>query len=163
MGESSIWIPLASMNQHSRFIVGATGKGRSYFLQQCANQEGISYEKMLARDIKLKEEQQIKLKREQQMKDAKRLQMVRNAYWDASSEDEFYCIHDSISEFCGINPSKEQVKCVFDTLPAGIIGSGIKWGFDDTDVRDNIYDYIRSNAIKMWNLINRHNGTILEK
>ncbi len=80
------------------------------------------------------------------MKNVKQLQAIRDAYWDASDEDEFYDIHDSISELLGVEPSKEQLKRVFDSLPVDIIGSGIQWGFNDTVVRDSVYCYIRDNA-----------------
>lgn len=136
------------MNNYHLIAFGATAKGKSNFLKKYSEQEGISYEeaerrcqpteKMLAIQRKQKEEKDLR--------NVKRLQAVRDAYWSASDEEEFDCIHDSCFEILDMKLSKEQVKRIFDSLPESIIGSGIKWGFDDTVVGDDIYCYVRDNA-----------------
>lgn len=78
-----------------------------------------------------------------------RLQAVRDAYWANSDIDglEFAAIHDSLVEFCEFDdPSNQQCKAVFDLLPSSLIGGGVQWGFDDSEVRDGIYAFVRTNA-----------------
>lgn len=77
-----------------------------------------------------------------------RLQDVKNAYFNASEIDEFSDISDGISEFCEIdNATPLQIKSVFDLLGESIIGRGISFGFDDTEVRDEIYAFMDANKI----------------
>lgn len=131
-------------------MMGSSGKGKSRLLQQYAQQEGISYEEAERRCQPTKEELERRRNEteESRVKDAKRLQAVRDAYWSATDADsnEFSSMHDACTQFLGRELSHDQLKRVFDYLPGEIIGSGIKWGFDDTVVRDNIYEYIRDNA-----------------
>lgn len=139
------------MSPPSGFIkrfVAPKGTGKSFFLKQHADQDGISYEEAVLCS-KPTEEMLAKrrnLDEEQQLKNAKRLQAVRDAYWLASDYEEFYCIHDSCTEFLAMDLAKDQLRLIFNILPSDIIGSGIKWGFYDTEVREKIYCYIRDNA-----------------
>lgn len=81
-----------------------------------------------------------------------RLQAIRDAFWKHTDLDnsEFYAIWNGLSEFCDVTkPSPAQIKKVFDLLPQGIIGQGIQWGFDDSEVRDEIYGFVKNNALKI--------------
>ncbi|MFY1903644.1 hypothetical protein ACOTBZ_28565 [Achromobacter xylosoxidans] len=42
-------------------------------------------------------------------------------------------------------PSLAQLKAVFMMLPATIVGTGLSWGFDDTEVGDDIHRFIDDN------------------
>jgi hypothetical protein len=42
-------------------------------------------------------------------------------------------------------PTDEQVKALFMILPKHIIGEGISWGFNDTVVGDNTYEFVQDN------------------
>lgn len=132
-------------------IIGTTGQGKSALLMEEVLRRGIPYEQ-LVKELEPTLEQKERMKKmeeERHSREEARLQAVRDAYWAASNLDdlEFATIHDALVEFCEINdPTNTQSKAVFDLLPAGIIGGGIQWGFDDTEVRDNIYIFVRDNA-----------------
>lgn len=127
---------------HHLFIFGSTGKGHSSFTGQ-------------PQQASLFEENSEFYSNQEKIKDSKktqRLQNIREAYWLSTLEIdselfEFSTIHDSLVEFLNIDsPTIEEQKIVFDLLPQHIIGGGISWGFNDTEVRDNIYVFIRENA-----------------
>lgn len=79
------------------------------------------------------------------MEPDKRLQGVRDAYWDGSDENEFDVLRDTIVDCLGIDPSTDQVRAVFNLLPAEIIANVIRWGFRDTVVCEEAYVFIRKN------------------
>jgi len=77
-----------------------------------------------------------------------RLKAVREAYWYASDENsgEFNALHGALSSINpDCTPSIGQQKILFFMLPDTIIGHGISWGFDDTEVRESIYDFTEKN------------------
>lgn len=82
-------------------------------------------------------------------REAKRLDAVREAYWQASNEDDFDRLHDAlvstVMQDSANEPTTEQIKALFMMLPAQIIGLGISWGFSDTEVGDDIYTFIEEN------------------
>ncbi|OAD16452.1 hypothetical protein [Achromobacter insolitus] len=131
-------------------IIGSTGKGRSSLLQAEADRRGISYEELehcLEPTKEQKEQMRMREEAEQQEEEL-RLQAVRQAIWDAWSDDEsaFSRIHDAlVSTVMDDSPSQAQLKAVFMMLSATIIGKGISWGFDDTEVGDDIYQFIEEN------------------
>ncbi len=82
-----------------------------------------------------------------QMND-KRLNAVREAYWNSTPEDSFDldALHDALLDIEGLeSPSRDQQKALFMMLPEAIIGSGISWGFRDTEVRDEIHGFVAKN------------------
>lgn len=123
------------------FILGTTGKGRSSFIGE-AQQTSLFED-----DSELYNNQQKK----KDNKRTQRLQNIREAYWLSTLEIdselfEFATIHDSLVEFLNIkDPTIDEQKVVFDLLPQHIIGAGISWGFNDTEVRDNIYTFVQKN------------------
>lgn len=140
----------ATLSQHT-LIIGTSGTGRSRFLEKEAARRGISVFE-LQREMAPSEEQ--KAAHHQSANDRKtqaevRLQSVRDAYWtsSAAASSEFSAIYDAIFNVIGIKaPSPAQMKAVFDLMPSNVIGNGVAWGFDDTDVRDSISVYVRENA-----------------
>lgn len=132
-------------------IIGQSGKGRSAITQQLADQEGVSYEEMERRCQPTKEqiEHREQEQQEARMADEKRLQLVREAYWSGSRESDFSDLHNSIVEVTGVAPTIEQIRSVFNFLPAEIISGAIQWGLDDTEVRDNAYVFIQENESKV--------------
>lgn len=131
-------------------IIGSTGKGRSSLLRAEAVRRGISYEELEHRLERTQEQKERMRMREEagQREEEQRLQAVRQAIWDAWSDDEsaFSRIHDAlVSMVMDDSPSQVQLKAVFMMLPATIIGKGISWGFDDTEVGDDIYQFIEVN------------------
>lgn len=130
----------------------------SVFLQAEARRLGITYDELLKRMEPTDEQKQktVEIVEELKRKEDHRLQMVRDAYWSVSDIDglEFATIHDALIEFCGIDvPTNTQSKTVFDLLPFEIIGNGIRWGFSDTEVRDDIYIFVRENAESVKNAV----------
>lgn len=125
---------------HHLFILGTSGKGRSSFI-------GEPQQASLFDDLPNNTYQSPKENKEEQ-----RLTLIKHTYWNASLNIdpnlyEFATIHDSLVEFLNMeNPSLEEQKVVFDLLPQYVIGLGISWGFDDTEVRDKIYVFVRENV-----------------
>ncbi|RMW17481.1 hypothetical protein [Pseudomonas syringae group genomosp. 7] len=134
--------------QHTMIIGG--GKGRSLILEAEAKKRGITVEELEALTGPTDEEkEQIRLQNElTEARDAKRLLSVCQAYWDHTSpssgeRDEF---HDTLIAWGFTNhPSEEQQKALLFMLPQHIVGHGIAWGFEDTDVRSQIHDFISEN------------------
>ena len=137
-------------NKHT-MILGTSARGKSTLLQAEALRLGITYDELLKR-LEPTEEQKQKeaaMTKELKRKEDNRLQAVRDAYWSATDVDEleFAAIYDALVKFCGIDePTNTQAKAVFDLLPSEIIGGGIQWGFSDTEVRDDIYSFVRDNV-----------------
>lgn len=131
-------------------IMGPTVRGKSLLLQAEADRLGISYEEVERRLEPTNEQRdQMRVREEgEERKEERRLQAVRQAIWDAWSDDDiaFSRIHDAlVSTVMNDPPSLAQVKAVFMMLPAAIIGTGISWGFDDTEVGDDIHRFIHEN------------------
>lgn len=79
----------------------------------------------------------------------KRLNAVREAYWQTSAEGDFYSLHDAlvstVMKGSRISPTQHHIKALFMMLPASIIGQGVAWGFGDTEVGDDIYSFVEKN------------------
>lgn len=148
--QSDVFIATAKDGTQHTLILGATRRGKSRLLQTEAARLGISYEE-LERRLEPTDEQkeQMHMREEaEERKEEQRLQAVRQAVWDAWSDDEiaFSRIHDAlVSTVMDKSPTEEQLKRVFMLLPATIIGRGVSWGFDDTEVGDDIYRFIEEN------------------
>lgn len=134
---------------HHTLIIGTTGTGRSVFLEQEAARRGIPLED-LQRQLEPTDEQKISQREHADARahrEAVRLAAVREAYWTYSDRQEFDSLHDALINYCDVPaPTTEQMKRAFAMLPEEVIGSGIRWGFDDTEVRDAVYSYVRDNA-----------------
>lgn len=157
-------LPFITQNQseYTNVIIGVSGGGRSSKILELAEQRAISYEEaeLLCQPSKEQLEARAQEMEEEKKTSNVRLQKVRDAYWLATPEGdgEFWVISDSCNEFLGIDPTRDQVKAIFDFLPRQIIGGGIQWGFDDTEVRDEVYVYVRDNADKLKSAL----GLLLE-
>lgn len=80
--------------------------------------------------------------------EAARLAAVREAFWNASNPEsqEFYPLSDALTNvFDCEDPTSEQIKALFCMLPADIIGAGIQFGFADSEVRDEIWEFVEEN------------------
>jgi len=131
-------------------VIGTSTRGRSRLLEQQAESLGISYDELLKK-LEPTDEQKERMMVEQDRRkqaDANRLKAVAEAYWAATSPDdsELDVLHDALLEVEGLeSPSREQQRALFVMLPATIVGSGISWGFSDTEVRENIYAFVVEN------------------
>jgi len=78
--------------------------------------------------------------------DTERLDAVRRAWWDATPADdtELYSLCDVLTSQIPelVDPTHEQQRVVFMMLPDGIIGGVIQWGLSDTEVRDQIHEFV---------------------
>lgn len=140
----------AGGNTQHLMIIGSTRKGKSLLLQAEANRLGISYEELERRlEPTAEQEEQMRMREEaEERKEEERLQAVRQAVWDAWSDDDsaFTRLHDAmVSTVMEESPSRAQMKAVFMLLPATVIGLGIAWGFTDTEVGDDIHRFIEEN------------------
>ena len=92
-------------------------------------------------------------KREKEMKLLNRLKTV---YWDSldNKSYELSRIHDcTIDIFMLDGLSDEQLKSIFFLLPREIFGNAIQWGFSDTVVGDNIYEWLSKNKQDILKII----------
>jgi hypothetical protein len=88
------------------------------------------------------------MSRETKQKEAARLAAVREAYW-VGTEPEYFersVLRDALvlAEIVA-KPLLAQVKALFMMLPGTIIGQGIAWGLDDTEVRGSIHRFVDEN------------------
>jgi hypothetical protein len=132
-------------------IFGTSGQGKSGLLQAEALRLGISYDELLRRMAPTPEqvkEQERMRQDEAQQAGAKRLNAVREAFWSLTPPGhyDFDCLHDVLStaDLAG-EPTPAQVKALFMMLPSDILGSAISWGFNDTEVRERIYEFVERN------------------
>jgi hypothetical protein len=79
---------------------------------------------------------------------AVRQQAVREAYWANTPSDssDLWPVSDALSEVLGQgDASSEQLKAVFLMLPDKIFALAMVWGFSDTEVRDQVHEFIAAN------------------
>lgn len=140
-------------NEHVRhhMVLGHAGRGKSAALQEAALRKGISYNELL-KELEPTEQQRgaaYMHKQAEEDREAKRLTAVCEAYWQSSSEHDFGRLHDALASTlmkgAKHRPTTGQLKTLFMMLPAKTIGLGIAWGFDDTEVGDDICRFIHEN------------------
>jgi len=131
-------------------IVGGSGKGKSTLLMAEARRRGISYEELEKQLQPSPEQIEAAHERESliEAQEAKCLAAVCEAYWantplESSSLQQ---LHDTlvVTELAE-EPTPAQVKSLLLLLPAHIVGQGIAWGFEDTDVRGHVYEHVEEN------------------
>lgn len=80
---------------------------------------------------------------------ANRLEAVCDAYFAHSEEDDFGRVHDALYEAVfqdfETGPTFEQIKVFVKLLPENIVGKAISWGFSDTEVGDEVFEFARDN------------------
>lgn len=117
-----------------------------------AKQRGISYEELLKQlepsdDAKLAARERAQTRAQHELI---RLNAVRQAYWTQTDPDDsdLWSLHDALQQIGNIEfPTREQQRILFFMLPADVIGNGIAWGFDDTEVRGAIWEFVRENVV----------------
>ncbi|MEY2161437.1 hypothetical protein [Rhodanobacter sp. FW106-PBR-LB-2-11] len=140
---------------HHTLILGASGSGKSAFLQELALRRGVPYEQLL-REVQPTAEQVDRARErreERNTMDTKRLDAVRRAWWDATPADdtELYALSDVLTSQIPelADPTHEQQRVVFMMLPDVIIGGVIQWGLSDTEVRDQVYVFVRDHLAEV--------------
>ncbi|MGN5048832.1 hypothetical protein ACTG16_23305 [Aeromonas sp. 23P] len=136
------------------YMVGTTAMGKSrivdQFIKEEAARRGIPVEDLIlemASKLDSQEPLSIHFKQEEQKKVSdKRLDAVKAAYWEATPEDETLDMVDTLLQLMPDvdNITMEQKKAVFMMLPSSVIGLIVKWGMDDTEARDQIYEFVES-------------------
>jgi len=77
-----------------------------------------------------------------------RLHAVRHAYWDSTPPNayEIWKLKQALMQTnVLIDPTMEQVKIFFLMVPASVLSDALKWGFNDSHVTTELYDYILTN------------------
>ena len=64
------------------------------------------------------------------------------------SENDLDALHDVYLEVMNERLEKERLYEIHALLPDDIKADGVRWGFDDTVVRDSVYVYLRDNLKK---------------
>ena len=57
-------------------------------------------------------------------------------------EGDFDSLHDTVFDLTDISLSHEQLLKIFNMLPQHLKDDAIRWGVDDSVVRDNIYEHL---------------------
>jgi hypothetical protein len=57
-------------------------------------------------------------------------------------EGDFDSLHDTVFDLTDVSLNHEQLLKVFEMLPQHIKDDAIRWGVDDSVVRDNIYEQL---------------------
>lgn len=80
----------------------------------------------------------------------KLLKDLMNMYFDNISVSDLAHFHDTIIESLDLKRKleKDELYKIFITLPQYIFWWVIKWDMNDTQVRDDIYEYIYENKDK---------------
>ncbi|MDO8728368.1 MAG: hypothetical protein Q7K26_00585 [bacterium] len=147
-GAANIFVSSDGANTHTLFI-GSSRRGRSMLITADAARRGISYEEAEKDWLPTEAEKQAEADREQveQIKHDRRTAAVREAYWISTDPEsgEFDSLHDVLSNICKRDPTDEQVRRLFNMLPAEVIGEGVKLSFTDTVVGDEIHEFVREN------------------
>lgn len=85
----------------------------------------------------------------EELRSAKRLEAICDTYFAHSEERDFSRVHDALCEAMSqdleTGPTFEQIKVFVKMLPQNIVGKGISWGFDDTEVGDEVYVFAQEN------------------
>jgi hypothetical protein len=143
--------PLATVkNGNHTLFVGGIGEGKRPFLMEEARKRGITF-KELEEQMEPSPEQ-LKAARERQQaiqtQEAKCLAAICEAYWANTplKSSSLQQLSDTLAA-TGIveHPKPAQVKALLLLLPADILGQGIAWGFEDSDVRSQIYRHVDEN------------------
>lgn len=128
-------------------IVGGSGNAKSALLVAEARRRGISYEELLQPSPE-QIEADCESESFSEAQEAKCLAAVCEAYWANSplESTSLQQLRDTlvVAELSE-EPTSEEVKALLLLLPAHIVGQGIAWGFEDTDVRDQVYEYVVAN------------------
>lgn len=74
----------------------------------------------------------------------------------ASKQDKYNRIHDSFYDVTGEEPTDKTIHKISEMLDNDIRLLAEKWGWDDTEVRDNVCHWIKRN----YNLRRKENGKI---
>lgn len=146
MADKHIAVPAFNIGAHT-MVLGTTGKGRSKIIDDEADRLGISVEELerrLAPSPEALERQRI-LQEEQQRRAQRRLSAMKQAYWENSEAGDFDRLHDAIVSQIDVELGIGQIRAVFDRLPEDIFGLAVQHGFDDTEVGDHVYRFIRDN------------------
>ncbi len=134
---------------HHTMVLGSTNRGKSAIMQAEAARLGISYDALLQRLEPMavqREQQRIQQASEERIENT-RLDAVREAYWSHTPDvlRDLGSLYDALVD-AGVNdPTPEQIKTVFMMLPADILGLAISWGFSDTEVGDQICQFVSVN------------------
>lgn len=146
---------------HHRLIFGSSGKGRSGVLTKMAQQMGISYDEMLQKMEPTPEQKQAAYARAESRRNMEkaRLRAVCEAYWANSTEESLSWFAEQVAWACGLpfeqNIPPAVLKQIFMTLPAGVVGLGIAYGFTDTEVRADVCQYLEQAAPELLKQISQ--------
>jgi len=145
-----IFITNKNGNTYHKMIIGTSRQGKSALLQSEARRLGITYEELLQRMEPTEEqkEQQRMRQAEEDRAEEQRLKAVRIAFWQNTPKghNDLNRLHDVLVVADVVeDPTPEQIKSFFMTLPADIIGSALSWGFSDTEVRERTYEFVEQN------------------
>ncbi|ORJ49436.1 hypothetical protein B2M27_15645 (plasmid) [Kluyvera intermedia] len=116
-------------------MIGPAGQGKSVLLQAAAPTEEQQEQETMRQEAEDRAEDQ-------------RLNAVREAFWHNTPEGHHdrELLHDLlVASGIAEEPTAEQIRAFFMTLPADIISAALSWGFCDTGVRERTYAFAQQN------------------
>jgi len=138
----------ASGETHHVMILAPTRRGKSTLLQLEAARLGISYEELLKRlEPSAEEKERARVREEEaELREGARLDALRQVLWDTKDDDLEGILNDVLS-VSGVRekPMPKHCKALFWLLPKHLIGLGVAWDFSDTEVREDIYQFVQEN------------------
>ena len=79
---------------------------------------------------------------------------LKTTYWATSDPMEFCNLRDALCHFGNVTEvSDDQQRAFFMALPGTTFGQGVTWGFDDTEVRDDVWSFARDNPAIVANAL----------
>ena len=78
---------------------------------------------------------------------------IVNVCLEHFDDDDFFSIQDAVNENLNVTITSQKAKEIFKILDFLIICDVIKWGFSDTEVRSNIYDFVEKNKEDVLKII----------
>lgn len=159
--DNVFWIGKDDLGSHI-YGMGISGRGKTVLLERVAldlsMQTGMSFEEAMKR-FEPSEEMLIARRKEKEAleaKEKKRLNALKEAYWENSDIDDFSRISDACVSVLGILPSDRQLYAIFHILPKDVLMIGFEWGFGDTEAGSGAYQFFEDNQELVMKVLNEN-------
>lgn len=141
-------------------VVGSTGTGKSTTLAtlaQSLNIQGKKFEIKHPTEEEINEAKKIRQEQEQERRNKEQQQLLKTKTTWIDNLDDYYDLHsfqEATSHYLEIEEvTDEQVYKIFLLIDGYLFGQGICWGFSDTEVRSNIWEWVEENKEEIERVI----------
>jgi hypothetical protein len=84
----------------------------------------------------------------------KLIKRMKETFINYAEKSEYNRIHDCVVDILNRQSSFEQLKKIFMKLPTSIIADAMQWGFSDTCVGNNTYEWIQEHKEIILDILN---------